>query len=59
MLFHNCQLLGFEPLVGFFWCRLELSVNGFLRTRDMEVVRYQEFQIPIEWMLDFGVVGKV
>jgi hypothetical protein len=25
----------------------------------MEVVRYQEFHIPIEWMLDFGVVGKV
>jgi len=38
---------------------VELSVNGFLRTRDMEVVRYQEFNIPIEWMLDFGVVGKV
>ncbi|CAM6065796.1 unnamed protein product, partial [Sphagnum tenellum] len=39
--------------------KVELSVNGFLRTRDMEVVRYQEFHIPIEWMLDSGVVGKI
>ncbi len=52
----NCWVLN---LWWVFWCRVELSVNGFLRTRDMEVVRYQEFNIPIEWMLDFGVVGKV
>jgi hypothetical protein len=25
----------------------------------MEVARYKEFNIPIEWMLDSGLVGKV
>jgi hypothetical protein len=25
----------------------------------MEVARYKEFDIPIEWMLDSGLVGKV
>ncbi len=38
---------------------MELSVFGLLRTRDMEVARYKEFNIPIEWMLDSGLVGKV
>lgn len=41
------------------YCRVELSVFGLLRTRDMEVARYKEFNIPVEWMLDSGLVGKV
>ncbi|KAH9556821.1 hypothetical protein CY35_07G050100 [Sphagnum magellanicum] len=39
--------------------KVELSVFGLLRTRDMEVARYKEFNIPIEWMLDSGLVGKI
>lgn len=40
-------------------CRVEESVYGLLRTRDMAIARYREFGIPIQWMLDSGIVGKV
>lgn len=39
--------------------RVEQSVYGLLRTRDMAMARYKEFSIPVQWMLDSGIVGKV
>lgn len=40
-------------------CRVEQSVYALLRTRDMAVSRYKEFGIPVNWLQDSGVVGKV
>lgn len=40
-------------------CRVEQSVYALLRTRDMAISRYREFGIPINWLQDSGVVGKV
>ncbi|KAK6134062.1 hypothetical protein DH2020_032207 [Rehmannia glutinosa] len=31
----------------------------FFITRDMAVSRYKEFGIPVDWLLDSGVVGKI
>lgn len=39
--------------------RVEQSVYALLRTRDMAVSRYREFGIPVDWLQDSGVVGKV
>ncbi|CAA2967129.1 CHUP1, chloroplastic [Olea europaea subsp. europaea] len=39
--------------------KVEKSVYALLRTRDMAVSRYKEFGIPIDWLLDSGVVGKI
>lgn len=39
--------------------RVEQSVYALLRTRDMAMSRYKEFGIPVDWLLDTGVVGKV
>ncbi|XP_052199634.1 protein CHUP1, chloroplastic [Diospyros lotus] len=39
--------------------KVEQSVYALLRTRDMAVSRYREFGIPIDWLLDSGVVGKI
>ena len=41
------------------YCRVEQSVYGLLRTRDMAMARYKEYNIPVQWMLDSGIVGKV
>ncbi|KAI3976855.1 hypothetical protein MKX01_008713 [Papaver californicum] len=39
--------------------KVESSVYALLRTRDMAVSRYKEFGIPVDWLLDSGVVGKI
>ncbi|KAK8928182.1 hypothetical protein KSP39_PZI017169 [Platanthera zijinensis] len=39
--------------------KMEQSVYALLRTRDMAVSRYREFGIPIDWLSDSGVVGKI
>ncbi|PNY17762.1 protein CHUP1 [Trifolium pratense] len=39
--------------------KVEQSVYALLRTRDMAISRYKEFGIPINWLQDSGVVGKV
>ncbi|TKY69415.1 CHUP1 [Spatholobus suberectus] len=39
--------------------KVEQSVYALLRTRDMAVSRYREFGIPVNWLLDSGVVGKI
>ncbi|KAE8666099.1 Protein CHUP1 [Hibiscus syriacus] len=39
--------------------KMEQSVYALLRTRDMAVARYKEFGIPVNWLLDSGIVGKI
>ncbi|KAF7827870.1 protein CHUP1, chloroplastic [Senna tora] len=39
--------------------KMEQSVYSLLRTRDMAISRYREFGIPINWLSDSGVVGKI
>ncbi|CAK9157955.1 unnamed protein product [Ilex paraguariensis] len=39
--------------------KVEQSVYALLRTRDMAVSRYREFGIPVDWLEDSGVVGKI
>ncbi|KAG0611672.1 hypothetical protein M758_7G157100 [Ceratodon purpureus] len=39
--------------------KVEQSVYGLLRTRDMAMARYKEYNIPVQWMLDSGIVGKI
>ncbi|PIN00444.1 hypothetical protein CDL12_27056 [Handroanthus impetiginosus] len=39
--------------------KVENSVYALLRTRDMAISRYREFGIPVDWLLDSGVVGKI
>ncbi|CAN8266528.1 unnamed protein product [Cochlearia groenlandica] len=39
--------------------KVEQSVYALLRTRDMAVSRYKEFGIPVDWLSDTGVVGKI
>ncbi|CAL5189117.1 unnamed protein product [Lathyrus oleraceus] len=39
--------------------KVEQSVYALLRTRDMAISRYKEFGIPINWLQDSGVVGKI
>jgi hypothetical protein len=41
------------------YTRVEQSVYALLRTRDMAVSRYKEYGIPVDWLSDSGVVGKV
>uniref|UniRef100_A0A2P2JA90 Uncharacterized protein n=1 Tax=Rhizophora mucronata TaxID=61149 RepID=A0A2P2JA90_RHIMU len=39
--------------------KVENSVYALLRTRDMAISRYREFGIPVDWLLESGVVGKI
>lgn len=39
--------------------KVEQSVYALLRTRDMAIARYKEFNVPTQWMLDSGLVGKI
>ncbi|KAL4015705.1 hypothetical protein IC575_023298 [Cucumis melo] len=39
--------------------KVEQSVYALLRTRDMAISRYREFGIPVDWLSDTGVVGKI
>ncbi|KAJ4787889.1 Hydroxyproline-rich glycoprotein family protein [Rhynchospora pubera] len=39
--------------------KVEQSVYALLRTRDMAMSRYREFGIPVDWLSDSGVVGKI
>ncbi|XP_057831272.2 protein CHUP1, chloroplastic isoform X1 [Cryptomeria japonica] len=39
--------------------QVEKSVYGLLRTRDMVIARYKEFNIPTNWLLDSGLLGKI
>ena len=39
--------------------KVEQSVYALLRTRDMAISRYKEFGIPVNWLMDSGVVGKI
>ncbi|KAF9618218.1 hypothetical protein IFM89_000853 [Coptis chinensis] len=39
--------------------KVEQSVYALLRTRDMATSRYREFGIPVDWLQDSGVVGKI
>lgn len=41
------------------YVRVEQSVYALLRTRDMAISRYREYGIPVDWLSDSGVVGKV
>ena len=56
VLLGNYALLNIE---GCGYCRVEHNVYGLLRTRDMAMARYREYNIPAQWMLDSGIVGKV
>ncbi|BAT15489.1 Os12g0105300, partial [Oryza sativa Japonica Group] len=38
---------------------VEQSVYALLRTRDMAISRYREYGIPVDWLSDSGVVGKI
>jgi len=38
---------------------VEKSMYALLRTRDIVVAHYKEFSIPIYWLLDSGLVGKI
>lgn len=39
--------------------KVEQSVYALLRTRDMAISRYREFGIPVNWLMDSGIVGKI
>ncbi|CAL5209157.1 unnamed protein product [Lathyrus oleraceus] len=39
--------------------KLEQSVHALLRSRDFSVSRYKEFGVPVNWLFDSGVVGKI
>lgn len=39
--------------------KVEQSVYALLRTRDMAISRYREFGLPVDWLSDSGVVGKI
>lgn len=39
--------------------KVEQSVYALLRTRDMAMSRYRDFGIPVDWLSDSGVVGKI
>ncbi|KAL9317855.1 hypothetical protein ACSQ67_014372 [Phaseolus vulgaris] len=39
--------------------KVEQSIYALLRTRDMAISRYKEFEIPVTWLLDTGVMGKI
>lgn len=48
-----------KTLMFVFHCRMERTVYTLLRTRDSLMRNCKEFQIPVEWMLDNGIIGKV
>ncbi|GAA0148123.1 non-motor actin binding protein [Lithospermum erythrorhizon] len=39
--------------------KVEQGVLPLLRTRDMAISRYKEFRIPVDWLLDSGLIGKI
>ncbi|CAL5206186.1 unnamed protein product [Lathyrus oleraceus] len=39
--------------------KMERTVYALLRTRDSLMRNCKEFQIPVEWMLDNGIIGKI
>ncbi|KAM7484510.1 hypothetical protein LguiA_000519 [Lonicera macranthoides] len=39
--------------------KVEQSVCALLRTRDMAISRYREFGIPVNWLQDSGIIGKI
>ncbi|XP_027151474.1 protein CHUP1, chloroplastic isoform X1 [Coffea eugenioides] len=39
--------------------KVEQSVYALLRTRDMAISRYKEFGIPVDWLSDTGLIGKI
>lgn len=39
--------------------KVEHSVYALLRTRDMAMSRYKDFGIPVDWLLDSGLIGKI
>lgn len=39
--------------------RLEQSIDNIERMRESTSKRYRDLQIPWEWMLDTGLIGKV
>jgi hypothetical protein len=39
--------------------RLEQSIDNIERMRESTSKRYRDLQIPCEWMLDTGLIGKV
>ena len=39
--------------------RLEHGVYNLSRMRESATKRYKAFQIPVEWMLDSGIVSQV
>ncbi|XP_047158361.1 protein CHUP1, chloroplastic-like [Vigna umbellata] len=39
--------------------KMERTVHNLLRTRESLMRHCKEFQIPIEWMLDNGTIGKI
>ncbi|XP_024631081.1 protein CHUP1, chloroplastic isoform X2 [Medicago truncatula] len=39
--------------------KMERTVYTLLRTRDSLMRNCKEFQIPVEWMLDNGIIGKI
>lgn len=51
--------LVYQLIFSDFISRVEQNIFALLRTRDMAMSRYKEFGIPVNWLLDTGVVGKV
>ncbi|CAI8604089.1 unnamed protein product [Vicia faba] len=39
--------------------KLEQSAYALLQTRDFAISRYKEFGVPVNWLFDSGVVGKI
>ncbi|KAL3510866.1 hypothetical protein ACH5RR_030267 [Cinchona calisaya] len=39
--------------------KVEQSVYALLRTRDMAISRYREFGIPVNWLSDSDLIGKI
>ncbi|KAM7487585.1 hypothetical protein LguiB_025069 [Lonicera macranthoides] len=39
--------------------KVEQSVCALLRTWDMAISRYREFGIPVNWLQDSGIIGKI
>ncbi|KAH9313072.1 hypothetical protein KI387_028107, partial [Taxus chinensis] len=39
--------------------KLEHNVYNLLRTRERTIVLYKVFQIPVDWMLDSGIVSEI
>ncbi|GAA0145064.1 non-motor actin binding protein [Lithospermum erythrorhizon] len=39
--------------------KVEQCVYALLRTRDMAISKYKEFRIPVDWLQDSGLIGKI